>query len=140
MKTLEDLARDAGLHQDGESWFSDSGDPLDAQDVRHSDLARFAALVRAQAITEAAAEIERLQATLKLQQASYERELALDAATAAEEIERLQADAARYRYIRDNGEPSAGWALACAPDWSEATYDAVIDAAIAASASKAERA
>jgi hypothetical protein len=57
---------------------------------------------------------------------------------AAAEIERLQADALRYRYIRAKGEPDAG--LGYSPDWSHAKYDAAIDAAIAVSASEAERA
>lgn len=40
------LAREAGLELDGDMWFSDhSNDPMECIDVRHVDLARFAALV-----------------------------------------------------------------------------------------------
>lgn len=49
---------------------------------------------------------------------------------AADEIERLRADAARYAYIRANGEPDAG--MAYDPEWTLEKYDAAIDAAIRA--------
>lgn len=51
---IEQMAREAGLERDGTRWFSDSGDPLAAQDVEHAALERFAALVRAQALEDAA--------------------------------------------------------------------------------------
>lgn len=50
---LEALAREAGLHCDAGRWFSDTGDPRDAQDVSTEALTRFAALIRAQADAEA---------------------------------------------------------------------------------------
>lgn len=41
MKTLEQLAREAGLENDGENWFSPGGEQID---VSTKDLARFRAL------------------------------------------------------------------------------------------------
>lgn len=101
-------------------------------------------------LKEAADEIERLKATLKLQQASYERELALDAATAEEEIERLQADAARWVTLLDEiqadiDRPEGRWGMhghsAVDDDYFCALeYVAGRMRAIAASASQAESA
>jgi hypothetical protein len=49
--TIERLAREAGMTQDGDCWFSfDAGDC----DVTSHALARFAALVRADALEQAA--------------------------------------------------------------------------------------
>ena len=51
-ETLERLAREAGLHNDGSWWFD--GDSNAQSDVSTAALARFAALVRAQALEDAA--------------------------------------------------------------------------------------
>ncbi len=50
---LERLAREAGLHNDGQWWFD--GDSNAQCDVSTAALARFAALVRADALEQAAA-------------------------------------------------------------------------------------
>lgn len=55
---IEAMAREAGLEREGTRWFSDSSDPLDAQDVEHAALERFAALVRAQALEDVAQMLE----------------------------------------------------------------------------------
>jgi hypothetical protein len=50
--TLERLAREAGLHNDGSWWFD--ADSNAQSDVSTAALARFAALVRVQALEDAA--------------------------------------------------------------------------------------
>ena len=51
---IEALAREAGLCCDKGHWFSPAGDPEDEIDVSTEDLTRFAALIRAQALEDAA--------------------------------------------------------------------------------------
>lgn len=45
--TIERLAREAGLYQDGDSWYSIGPGKYDEADVSSVDLARFAALIEA---------------------------------------------------------------------------------------------
>lgn len=54
MKTLEQLAREAGMERDGDGWFTPSGDPAGEYDVSTESLARFRAACRAEALEEAA--------------------------------------------------------------------------------------
>jgi hypothetical protein len=51
---IEALAREAGMSADLGRWYSNTFDPLDSQDVSTEHLERFAALVRAAALEEAA--------------------------------------------------------------------------------------
>ena len=53
-ESIESMAREAGLFCDKGHWFSPAGDPEDEVDVSTEDLTRFAALVRAQALDDAA--------------------------------------------------------------------------------------
>lgn len=57
---LERMACEAGMVQDGDYWFSTTGGSEPDQDVSTEALARFAALVRADALEEAAKECEGL--------------------------------------------------------------------------------
>lgn len=59
MKTLEQLAREAGMERDGDGWFTPSGDPAGEYDVSTADLARFRAACRAEALEEAAPVLSR---------------------------------------------------------------------------------
>lgn len=52
MTDIERMAREAGMHNDGQWWFD--GDSNAQCDVSTAALARFAALVRAQALADAA--------------------------------------------------------------------------------------
>lgn len=52
--SIEAMAREAGLFCDKGHWFSPAGDPEDEVDVSTEDLARFAAIARAQALEDAA--------------------------------------------------------------------------------------
>jgi len=62
---IERMAREAGLHRAGDLWYSlDTGSKHENADVLHEDLARFAALVRAQALEDAASWIEEQRAEI----------------------------------------------------------------------------
>lgn len=75
---IEQMAREAGLERDGTRWFSDSGDPLAAQDVEHAALERFAALVRDQALADAAAAVDALTEQVAEHLYGHPREKAIE--------------------------------------------------------------
>lgn len=64
MKTLEQLAREAGMERDGDGWFTPSGDPAGEYDVSTESLARFRAACRAEEALEEAAPIFALAAAV----------------------------------------------------------------------------
>lgn len=65
MKTLEQLAREAGMERDGDGWFTPSGDPAGEYDVSTESLARFRAACRAEALEEAAQRVDALDCAHK---------------------------------------------------------------------------